>query len=126
MDSGNVAWMLVSTAMVLFMIPGLALFYGGMVRAKNTLNMLLMNLICVGIVPVIWVLVSYTLGNSANGDGESGFFGGDFIGNFDHIGLTGLTNDAESLVFVGFLMTFAAITPALISGAVAGRLKFSA
>ncbi len=125
MDSGNIAWMLISTALVLFMVPGLALFYGGLVRSKNTLNMMLMNLYCVGIVPIIWVLISYTLGNSANEDG-SGFFGGDFIGNFDAIGLKGLTGDAESLVFVAFLMTFAAITPALISGAVAGRLKFSA
>ena len=126
MESGNIAWMLVATAMVLFMVPGLALFYGGMVRSKNTLNMLLMNMFCLGIVPVVWVLVSYTLGNSGNDEGESGFFGGDFIGNFDNIGLRGLTGDIEGLVFVGFLMTFAAITPALISGAVAGRLKFSA
>ena len=123
MGSGDYAWMLTSTALVVFMVPGLALFYGGMVRSRNVLNMLLMNLACIGIVPIVWVLVSYSLGNSSDG---SGFFGGDWIGNFDAIGLKGLNGDAESLIFVAFLMTFASITPALISGSVAGRLKFSA
>jgi len=123
MGSGDYAWMLTSTALVVFMVPGLALFYGGMVRSRNVLNMLLMNLACIGIVPIVWVLVSYSLGNSPDG---SGFFGGDWIGNFDAIGLKGLNGDAESLIFVAFLMTFASITPALISGSVADRLKFSA
>ena len=74
MDSGDIAWMLISTALVLFMVPGLALFYGGMVRSKNVLNMLNMNFYCLGIIPVIWVLFTYSLGNSADGEG---FFGGD-------------------------------------------------
>ena len=123
MDSGDYAWMLVSTALVVFMIPGLALFYGGMTRSKNVLNMFMMNMYCVGIVPIVWVLLGYSIGNSPDGDG---FFGGEWIGNFDSIGLKGLSGDSESLIFVAFLMTFAAITPALISGAVAERLKFSA
>ncbi|MBU39233.1 MAG: ammonium transporter [Acidimicrobiales bacterium] len=123
MNSGDYAWMLISTALVVFMIPGLALFYGGMTRSKNVLNMFMMNMYCVGIVPIIWVLLGYSIGNSPDGNG---FFGGEWIGNFDYVGLKGLSGDAESLIFVAFLMTFAAITPALISGAVADRLKFSA
>jgi Amt family ammonium transporter len=125
MDSGDLSWMLISTAMVVFMVPGLALFYGGMTRSKNVLNMLLMNMVCIGMVPILWVLVTYTLGNSPNDDG-GGFFGGMFIGNFDFLGLDELTGDAEGLIGVAFLMTFASITPALISGAVADRMKFGA
>lgn len=123
MDPGDLSWMLMSTALVVFMVPGLALFYGGMVRSRNVLNMLMMNMYCIGVVPIVWVLVSYSLGNSPDGEG---FLGGDWIGNLDFVGLRGMAGDAESLVFVAFLMTFAAITPALISGAVADRLKFSA
>ncbi len=122
---GNIAWMLVSSALVLFMVPGLALFYGGMVRSKNVLNMLNMNIYCLGIVPLLWVLVTYSLGNNSNDD-KSGFFGGELIGNFDLAGLDGLTGDTDTLIFVIFLMTFAAITPALISGAVADRMRFAA
>jgi len=121
MDAGDLAWILTSTALVVFMVPGLALFYGGMVRAKNVGNMLMMNMACVAIVPILWVLFTYSLGNNPNED-KSGFFGGEFIGNFDAAGLTDLGTD--DLVFVAFLMTFAAITPALISGAVADRMKF--
>jgi len=117
MESGDLAWMMISTALVLFMVPGLALFYGGMVRSKNVLNMLNMNTYCLGIVPLLWVTLTYSLGN--NGDG-------DFIGNFDLVGLKGMTGDTDSLIIMAFLMTFAVITPALISGAVADRMKFSA
>ena len=116
--------MLISTALVVFMVPGLALFYGGMVRAKNVGNMLMMNMSAIAVVPVIWVLFTYSLGNSGNGDGESGFFGGDLIGNFDAIGLDGISG--TDLIGVAFFMTFASITPALIAGAVADRMKFSA
>ncbi|MEC7924251.1 MAG: ammonium transporter [Actinomycetota bacterium] len=123
METGDFAWMLISTALVVFMVPGLALFYGGMDRSKNVLNMLNMNMYCIGIVPLLWVTFSWTLGNSSDG---SGFWGGDLIGNWDQFGLDGLNLDAESLIFVAFLMTFASITPALISGAVADRMKFSA
>ncbi len=113
MEGGD-AWLLVSTALVLFMIPGLALFYGGMVRSKNVLNMLLMNLYCLGVVPIVWVLY----GASVSTEGSSGFIGG-----FDHIGLRDFTGG--EILLTAFLMTFASITPALISGAVADRLKFS-
>ena len=123
MDSGDIAWMLTATALVVFMVPGLALFYGGMDRSKNVLNMLNMNMYCIGIVPLLWVTLSWTLGNS--GDGE-GFWGGDLIGNWDQIGLKDMSGDAESLILVAFFMTFASITPALISGAVADRMKFAA
>ena len=84
MESGDMAWMLISTALVVFMVPGLALFYGGMDRSKNVLNMLNMNMYCIGIVPLLWVTFSWTLGNSSDGDG---FWGGDFIGNWDQFGL---------------------------------------
>ncbi len=114
MEGGD-AWLLVSTALVLFMIPGLALFYGGMVRSKNVLNMLLMNLYCAAVIPLLWV----TVGASLSGSGS-----GPLIGGFDTIGLKGL--DGPGLLGTAFLMTFAAITPALISGAVADRLKFAA
>ncbi len=123
METGDFAWMLISTALVVFMVPGLALFYGGMDRSKNVLNMLNMNLYCIGIVPLLWVTFSWTLGNSSDG---SGFWGGDLIGNWDQFGLDGLNMKPDDLIFVAFLMTFASITPALISGAVADRMKFSA
>ncbi len=123
MDSGDIAWMLISTALVLFMVPGLALFYGGMVRSKNVLNMLNMNFYCLGIIPVIWVLFTFSLGNSADGEG---FFGGDLIGNWDLVGLDEMTGNGDALLLMAFLMTFAVITPALISGAVADRMKFAA
>ena len=115
MDPGDIAWKLTAAALVLFMVPGLAFFYGGMVRTKNVLNMVMMNIVCLGIVPILWVLVTYSLGNR----GSHGFIGG-----FDYAGLQDL--HGEALVPVIFLMTFASITPALISGAVADRVKFSA
>lgn len=114
---GGDAWLLISTALVLFMIPGLALFYGGMVRSKNVLNMLMMNVYCAGIIPLIWV----TVGSSLAGNGTAG---NGVIGNLDVAFLRGL--DGEGLLLTAFLMTFAAITPALISGAVADRMKFAA
>ena len=114
---GNIAWVLTSAALVLFMVPGLALFYGGMVRAKNALNMLNMNMWCLGIVPVVWVLVGFSL---ASGDS-----GRSWLGDLSVVGMKGI-HDAEGLATFAFLMTFACITPALISGAVADRMKFSA
>ena len=77
-DSGDTAWMLTSSALVLFMTPGLAFFYGGMVRAKNVLGMLMQNFFCMGLVSVLWAAVAFSL---ASGDG------GKFIGNFDFAGL---------------------------------------
>ena len=114
---GNIAWILTSAALGRFMAPGLALFYGGMVRAKNALNMLNMNMWCLGIVPVVWVLVGFSL---ASGDS-----GRSWLGDLSVIGMKGI-NDAEGIATFAFLMTFACITPALISGAVADRMKFSA
>ncbi len=121
MDTAGLTWVLVAAAMVLFMTPGLAFFYGGMVRTKNVLNMLMMNLWCLLVVPLLWVLVGYSLSFSGSGS---------MLGNLDRFGLKGLTAFADEgvpeLALVIFLATFAAITPALISGAVADRMKFAA
>lgn len=121
-ESGDTAWILVSAALVLFMVPGLALFYGGMSRSKNVLNMLMMNMICLGIVPIFWYLIGYTLSSVGTDNG--------WIGTFDHVLLRDLSITGEDggagLRDVFFALTFASITPALISGAVADRLKFSA
>jgi len=120
MESGNLAWIMISAALVLFMIPGLAFFYGGMDRKRNVLNMLMMNFYCVLIVPVLWVIAGYSLAQVP--------FGNDFIGNFDSFFLKDISvaGDGGALATVAFLGMFAAITPALISGAVADRMKFSA
>ncbi len=121
MDSGSLAWILVSAALVLFMVPGLALFYGGMSRSKNMLNMLMMNMICLGIVPVVWVVAGYSLSSAETSHG--------WLGNLDHAFLADITvnqDGGEALLGAFFALTFASITPALISGAVADRMKFSA
>ena len=137
-DTGDTAWMMTATALVLLMTPGLALFYGGMVRSKSVLNMMMMSFGSIGLVGVLWVLYGYsmTFGTSV---GDAGLVGDPV----QFAGLSGLTPgtylaDAEagtevavplvgtipSLVFVGFQATFAIITVALISGAVADRMKF--
>lgn len=118
MDTGNLTWVLVSGALVLFMTPGLAFFYGGMVRSKNVLNMLMMNFWCVLVVPILWVLVGYSLSFSGSGT---------WLGNFDKAFGRGFdfAGSMEPAVMI-FLATFAAITPALISGAVADRMRFAA
>ena len=113
----DTAWVLVSAALVMFMVPGLALFYGGMVGTKNVLNMMNMNLYCLGIVPLLWAVAGYGF---ASGDWSFPLFG-----DFDAAWLNGVDDMVGKREFV-FGMTFAAITPALISGAVAGRMKFSA
>jgi ammonium transporter, Amt family len=130
LDTGNTAWMLIATALVLFMTPGLALFYGGMVRSKNVLGMLMQNLFAMGLLAVVWVALAFSL---AFGDaGNAGF-----IGNFDYVWLKDVgpaLTDQEFLsfltipfvLFCAYQMTFAIITPALITGATADRLKFSA
>lgn len=119
-NNGNVAWVLVSAALVLFMTPGLAFFYGGMDRTRNVLNMLMMNFYCVLIIPVLWVVVGYSLAQVP--------FGNDWLGSFDAFMLNdiGLADNGGTLAVVAYLGMFAAITPALISGAVADRMKFSA
>ena len=120
MDSGNMAWVLISAALVLFMIPGLAFFYGGMDRSRNVLNMLMMNFYCVLIIPILWVAIGFSLSQNP--------FDSSFIGGFDSFFLKDITaaGDGMSLATIAFLGMFAAITPALISGAVADRMKFSA
>lgn len=121
MDSGDTAWLLVSAALVLFMTPGLALFYGGMDRSRNVLNMLMMNFWCLLTIPILWVVVGYSLAQVP--------FDNSFIGNFDNAFLNGLgisEDGGQTLAVVAFLGMFAVITPALISGAVADRMKFSA
>ena len=129
MDSGHTAWLLTSTALVLFMTPGLAFFYGGMVRAKNVLAMLMKNYVAMGIVTILWVLVGASLtfgGNTTLGDYS-------VIGDFSLWGLRdlGLTNDLFGYpypdnVHIMFQLMFAIITPALIAGAIAERMKFTA
>jgi len=124
-DAGSTAWVLVATALVMFMTPGLALFYGGMVRAKNVLGMLMYNFFSLGLVSVLWVVVCYSLAFGGTGK---------WVGNFDFVGLHDVAGTAPPgfalavppLIFMAFQMTFAVITPALISGAVADRMKFSA
>ena len=113
----DTAWVLVCAALVMFMVPGLALFYGGMVSTKHVLNMLNMNLYCLGIVPILWAVFGFGF--------ASGGWSFPLFGDFDAIFLNGVDDVVGKREFV-FGMTFAVITPALISGAVAGRMKFSA
>ena len=124
LDTGTTAWVLACTALVLFMTPGLAFFYGGMTRSKSVLNMLMMSFSAIGIVSVLWVLYGYTLAFGVDA-------GGGLIGNLDLLGLKGITTDSvtnglSDYAFVAFQMMFAVITLALISGAVADRMKFGA
>jgi Amt family ammonium transporter len=124
-NPGDTAWVLASAALVLFMTPGLALFYGGMVRAKNVLGMLMQNFFCLGLISVIWAALTYSLAFS--GDNK-------WIGNLDLAWLrdaattspTGFELSVPPLAFLAFQLMFAIITPALITGAVADRMRFSA
>ena len=124
-NPGDTAWVLASAALVLFMTPGLALFYGGMVRAKNVLGMLMQNFFCMGLISVIWAALTYSLAFS--GDNK-------WIGNLDLAWLrdtattapTGFELSIPPLTFLAFQLMFAIITPALITGAVADRMRFSA
>jgi Amt family ammonium transporter len=129
-DSGDTAWVLVSSALVLMMtLPGLALFYGGLVRSKNVLNVLMQCFLSAGIVGVLWILIGYSL---AFGTGNA------WIGDLSKVGLAGVSLDSVTAnfatpprnipeyVFIMFQAMFAIITPALILGAIAERMKFSA
>lgn len=121
LNSGDTAWMLVSSALVMVMMPGLALFYGGMVRSKNVLSTTMHTFAALAIIGVQWVVLGYTLAFGGAGP---------FIGGFENLMLNGITPDSLSgsiptYVFVMFQGMFAIITPALISGAVAERMKFS-
>jgi len=137
-DSGDTAWMLASAALVLLMTPGLAFFYGGMVRARGVLNMIMMSISAMGVITVLWVLYGYSM---AFGTDKGGVVGdpGQYFGLKGLVGGTYLqaTADAPAVsiplagtipqtVFVAFQLMFAIITVALISGAVADRLKFGA
>ena len=133
MDTGDTAWVLVSAALVLLMTPGLALFYGGMVRAKSVLNMMMMSFGALALISVLWVLYGYSM---AFGDDVGGGLLGspfEFFGLSDLIGTEGIDNGfaasslvftIPSLAFVGFQGVFAIITVALISGAIADRARF--
>jgi Amt family ammonium transporter len=124
-DKGDTAWLLISAALVLLMTPGLALFYGGMVRAKNVLNMLMQSFIAISIVTILWVVVGYSIAFAP---------GNAFFGGMEFLGLKGVGQDPHSfyanttphLIFMVYQMMFAIITPALISGAIADRMKFGA
>ena len=125
-DTGDTAWILISTALVMLMTPGLALFYGGMVRRKNVLGTIMHSFVAIALVSVQWILFGYSLafGPDING----------FIGNLSWAGLTGVgltpnTDYAPTVPHLAFMIyqaMFAVITPALISGAFAERMKFSA
>ncbi|MEY3103931.1 MAG: hypothetical protein RL256_953, partial [Actinomycetota bacterium] len=126
LDAGNTAWVLASSALVLLMTPGLALFYGGMVRAKSALNMMMMSMVTIGIVSVLWVIYGYKLafGYEANSQwyGSFSLSGlGDAVGELAN---NGGVYPIPLLAFAGFQLMFAIITPALISGAIADRAKF--
>lgn len=128
LNSGDTAWMLASTALVLLMTPGLAFFYGGMVRTKSVLNMMMMSFITIGIVSILWVIYGFELAFGYKAESP-------WYGNLSFSGLGGMVNDLTNnggiypipvLVFAAFQLMFAIITPALISGAIADRTKFTA
>ncbi len=124
MDTGDTAWLLASTALVLLMAPGLAFFYGGMVRSKSVLNIMMMTFYALAIFPIVWFMFGYSLafGND---------IGGGLLGGGEFFGLRGMgpdtvTGTVPTYVFVVFQMLFGVITVALISGAIADRAKFAA
>ena len=125
-NSGDTAWLLMATALVMFMTPGLALFYGGLVRTKNVLGTIMQSFIALGVVTVLWMLIGYTL--AFGPDTGSGIIGGlDFLW-FEGVGQApselGYAPTTPHNVFAMYQMMFAIITPALISGAIAERIKF--
>ena len=130
MNSGDTAWMLAATALVMIMLPGLALFYGGLVRRKNVLSTIMHSFFGLAIVSVVWVLIGFSLafGKDANLLGIPGLVGNlDYVGFFN-VGLEPSTIYATTIPFVlfaAFQLMFAAITPALITGAFAERKRFA-
>jgi ammonium transporter, Amt family len=123
-DPAATAWLLASTALVLLMTPGLAIFYGGMVRTTGVLNMIMMSFISIPLVTVAWLLVGYSIAFSDDG------WGG-FTGNLSHIGMLGIGPDTvhgtvPELLYATFQLAFAIVTAALVSGAIADRARFAA
>ncbi len=123
LNAGDTAWLLVSAALVLLMVPGLALFYGGMVRAKSTLNMMMMSLACLPVITAVWVIYGFTLAFGP----DSGL---GIIGDLTHVGMSGITPDTltgtvPTTVFAAFQLMFAILTAALLSGAIADRARFA-
>ena len=127
-DSGSVAWMIVATALVLFMTPGLAFFYGGLVRGKNVISTIMYSFISMGVVSIVWLLWGYSLAFGTAAD-EAATGINNLIGNFDFIGFRDVSategDGIPDMLFATFQMMFAIITPALITGAFAERFKFS-
>src|ERR671924_576961 len=126
MNTGDTAWLLMSTALVMIMLPGLALFYGGLVRRKNVLSTIMHSFFGLAIVSVVWVLVGFSIAFAPDATG-TGLFGGlDYVG-FVNVGLTPADGSTIPFVlFAAFQLMFAAITPALITGAFAERKRFGA
>jgi len=128
LDSGDTAWMLTSSALVLLMtVPGLALFYGGMVRRKNVLATMAQSFAATCLITVLWMIIGYSIAFTPNPDANLN----QFLGSFSYLflkpmGLGAMTGTIPESVFMFFQMTFAIITPALIAGALADRMKFSA
>lgn len=126
MNSGDIAFMIVSSALVLFMTPGLAFFYGGLERRKNVLNTMMSSIFIMGLASILWILIGYSLSFGKNVGGV--------IGGFNYIGLNSVVADSVGpysatvphLAFAMFQMMFAIITPALITGSVVGRMNFKA
>ena len=123
MDSGSIAFMLICSALVFFMTPGLAFFYGGLGRRKNVINNMMMCIAPIAIASVMWIVLGYSL--SFGGDG-------DIIGNFSHLFFNGVSETASSrgldipdALFAAFQMMFPIITVAILTGAAAGRMRFT-
>jgi Amt family ammonium transporter len=126
LDTGNTAWLLTATALVMVMLPGLALFYGGLVRRKNVLSTIMHSFFGLALVSVVWVLVGFSIAFAPDASGGLGLFGGlDFVG-FANVGMTTTSAGIPFVLFAGFQLMFAAITPALITGAFAERKRFGA
>ena len=124
MNTGNIAFVLICALLIFFMTPGLAFFYGGLVRKKNAVNTIMMTMFNIGTSIILWVILGFSLSFAPSDNG--------IIGDFRWLGLEGVsltegyTSDASvpNMVFAIFQMMFAVITPAIITGSVAGRIKF--
>jgi ammonium transporter, Amt family len=121
LDTGDTAFMIVAAALVLLMTPGLAMFYGGMVRSKSVLNMMMMSFACLAVVPILWTLYGFTMAFGPT-------VGNGLVGGTEYAGMQGtfeeMSGSIPLLVFAAFQLMFAILTPALISGAIADRAKF--